>query len=266
MLIEVNRRWHLKATATLWPYAVKMVSDALNNTPNVRDKMKRNPLQTFSNTELQLNKKHWAPFGCPAFVLDRKLQEGKRISKWEYRARIGIYLGRSPAYGRNVPLVLNCDTGHVSPQFHIRLDPTYKSIDSSIGHKWINKAGLDAKEREVGRVKAPTLTPLKRADIDPPRDGTSFKRRRLSAPRMPKDYVVDVSPDTNDDAPALTLNQFNMNPPSDETVESPQAPEGEGGRTWTLTRHRHRPTLIINLVATTQQLEGAMKAMVHHHN
>ena len=228
MLIEVNRRWHLKAAAVLWPYTIKMASDVLNNTPNVRSKMRRTPMQTFSNTEVQPNQKHWAPFGCPAFVLDRKLQEGKRISKWEYRARIGIYLGRSPAYGRNVSLILNRETGHVSPQFHIRLDPTYKSIDSSIGHKWVSKAGLSAKECEAGQVETPPLTPSKHANTNPHREGTS-KRRRLSAPKMPEDYVVDVSPDTNDDAQASTLNHIENNPPSDEGVDPPHASEGEEG-------------------------------------
>jgi hypothetical protein len=41
------------------------------------------------------------------------------IPKWEPRARMGIYVGHSPARASNVALILNPRTGHVSPQFHI---------------------------------------------------------------------------------------------------------------------------------------------------
>ena len=41
--------------------------------------------------------------------------------------------------------------------------------------------------------------------------------------------MVDVSPDTNDDAQASTLNHIDINPPSDEGVEPPHASEGEEG-------------------------------------
>ena len=78
MLIEVHQCWDVKATASLWPYAIRMASDSLNNTPNLRDKMKRTPLQTFSNTECQPNKKHWAPFGWKKY-----LKYGVfRVKKW----------------------------------------------------------------------------------------------------------------------------------------------------------------------------------------
>jgi hypothetical protein len=40
------------------------------------------------------------------------------IPKWEPHARMGIYVGRSPAHASNVALILDPRTGHVSPQFH----------------------------------------------------------------------------------------------------------------------------------------------------
>ena len=85
-------------------------------------------------------------------------------------------------------------------------------------HKWVSKAGLDAKESKVGQVEALPLTPLKRAEVNLPRDGSSNKRRRLSAPKMPEEIDVDVSPDISSDALASTLNQLHNIPPSDEGV------------------------------------------------
>ena len=96
-------------------------------------------------------------------------------------------------------LILNKDTGHASFQFHVRLDPTYKSIDKNLVHKWVSKTGLDAKESKVGQVETLSLTPLKRAEVNPPRDGSSNKRRRLSAPKMPEEIDFDVSPDISSD-------------------------------------------------------------------
>ena len=46
-----------------------MANDKLNQTPNMSDDTKRSPLQTFSNSEVQVNPKHWVPFGCPGCVL-----------------------------------------------------------------------------------------------------------------------------------------------------------------------------------------------------
>ena len=74
------------------------------------------------------NKKHWKPFGCPVSVLDESLQTGTPFSKWKQRARVGIYLGQSPIHNRNVALVLNRNTGHVSPQFHVKFDSSFQTV------------------------------------------------------------------------------------------------------------------------------------------
>ena len=75
-----------------------------------------------------INEKHWKPFGCPVFVLDEQLQSGRPYQKWKQRARVGIYLGQSPIHNRNVALVLHRNTGHVSPQFHVKFDPSFHTV------------------------------------------------------------------------------------------------------------------------------------------
>jgi hypothetical protein len=44
------------------------------------------------------------------------------------RARVGIYLGKSPRHARNVGLVLDPMTGMVSPQFQLRFDNAFETI------------------------------------------------------------------------------------------------------------------------------------------
>jgi hypothetical protein len=50
------------------------------------------------------------------------------IPKWEPHARMGIYVGCSPACASNVALILNPRTGHVSPQFHIVFDEDFTMV------------------------------------------------------------------------------------------------------------------------------------------
>ena len=77
---------------------------------------------------VNINKKHWKPFGCPVYILDESLQTGKPFNKWKQRARVGIYLGQSPIHNRNVALVLNRNTGHLSPQFHVQFDSSFQTV------------------------------------------------------------------------------------------------------------------------------------------
>ena len=58
-------------------------------------------------------------WGSPLYVLDPKLQDGKKIPKWEKRSTTGILMGFSPAHSSTVSLALNINTGSVTPQFHV---------------------------------------------------------------------------------------------------------------------------------------------------
>ena len=153
MLIHQNKRWSMPGTVHLWPYALRMANDAINETPNLKDKIGRSPLQLFSKTKIQLHEKHWIPFGCPTFVLNSKLQSGNIYNKWEPRARVGIYLGRSPNHGRNIALVLDRVTGLVSPQFHVKFDKGFQTVKQDrFDTLWQMKAGL------LGTNKKPVIT------------------------------------------------------------------------------------------------------------
>ena len=47
----------------------------------------------------------------------------------ERRARAGVYLGHSPTHTGNVALVLNLQTGHVSPQYHLVFDDGFTTVE-----------------------------------------------------------------------------------------------------------------------------------------
>ena len=88
----------------------------------------KSPTQLFTKTMVNINKKHWKSFFCPIYILDESLQTGKPFNKWKQRTRVGIYLGQSPIHNRNVTLVLHHNTGHVSPQFHVKFDSSFQTV------------------------------------------------------------------------------------------------------------------------------------------
>jgi hypothetical protein len=60
---------------------------------------------------------------------DSRLQTNpKGVPKWDPRAWLGIYLGRSPTHAGNVALVLNPKTGLVSPQYHVVFDDEFTTV------------------------------------------------------------------------------------------------------------------------------------------
>ena len=69
--------------------------------------------------------------GCPVFVLDPKLQDGKKIPKWNRRSRLGQFLGFSDEHSSLVANVQNLSTGFVSPQFHVVFDDLFQTVFSS---------------------------------------------------------------------------------------------------------------------------------------
>jgi hypothetical protein len=69
-------------------------------------------------------------FGCPVYVLDAALQDRKKIPKWNPQARLGLFLGFSDLHSSQVPLVLDIESGHISPQLHAIFDDKFETIDS----------------------------------------------------------------------------------------------------------------------------------------
>ena len=149
MLIHANKRWPTTVNAYLWPYAIRMANDLYNATPDL--KRKHTPIEAFSGTKVTMNPNHWSHFGCPVYVLDSDLQERKKINKWQYRARVGCYLGQSPQHARTVALVLSLTTGLVSPQFHVQMDTNFQTMKQSFGaippkSEWMAKCHFEKEQ------------------------------------------------------------------------------------------------------------------------
>jgi hypothetical protein len=153
MLIHAHYCWPKAVNTHLWPYAIRYRNDALNATPNMQHLEERIPENVLTNTHTVVaNPKHWHHFGAPMYVLARPLQAAENIiHKWKGRSTIGLYLGRSPQHARKVALVLNLKTGHVSPQYHVKIDSTSQTL-KDIGNLmplifWQIKSGYELDKR-----------------------------------------------------------------------------------------------------------------------
>ena len=154
MLIHAAKRWPDCITANLWPYALRQANEIINNSPNMQSKNKETSLEAFTKTKVSINLKHFQPFGCPVYVLDKELQLGNPYNKWKETSKVGIYLGMSPQHGKNVALVLSKETGLVSPQFHVKFDMMFHTVEQGkYLSKWQTKAGF-TKEVNGANAKA----------------------------------------------------------------------------------------------------------------
>ena len=127
MMIDAACKWPGKVTTALWPFAVLLAVDIWNNVPRGEQGA---PIDTFSNHR-RSSTKDFHPFGCPVFILNRNLQNSKKIPRWDPCCHRGIYLGRSPNHADNVALVLNLTTGHITAQFHVVFDDNFETINST---------------------------------------------------------------------------------------------------------------------------------------
>ena len=110
--------------------ALRTANNILANTPRA-DADGQAPIELFSAGTAAASLRHYHPFRCPVYVLNDRMQSGIMGLKWEECARVGIYLGNSPIHVHNVALVLNTETGLVSPQFLVQFDDLFKTVKSA---------------------------------------------------------------------------------------------------------------------------------------
>ena len=114
----------------LWAFAVTHAAWLYNHMPN-RNLGWMSPLEIFTKTRSDhhdlLRTRVW---GCPAFVLHPKLQDGQKIPKFNRRGRMGQFLGFSDQHSSLVAMVRNLGTNFVSPQFHVVFDEKFTTIQN----------------------------------------------------------------------------------------------------------------------------------------
>jgi transposase InsO family protein len=145
ILLHAQRRWPDTINTHLWTYAIRAANDSRNYSPtNEHDICPMSRFCSSSSVPTIQNQHH---FGCPTYVLKKELQDHKKIRKWTDRTRVGINLGYSSRHALNVSLILNLQTGLVSPQYHCQYDDLFETTTGTQARsiptsQWQYKAGL----------------------------------------------------------------------------------------------------------------------------
>jgi len=139
-LLHAQLRWPEQTPSDLWPMAMQHSEHLLNVIPSAS-------LDGFSAEERfcrslkstdQLRELH--VWGCPAYVLEPTLQDGRKLPKWQPRSRRGQFVGWSPLHSSKVALVRNLVTGRISPQFHVVFDDWFETVhcaeDTDVPPEW----------------------------------------------------------------------------------------------------------------------------------
>ena len=130
MMMHAGIHWPEMAKASLWPMAVRYACYLWNHVPDPTTGL--SPSDLFTKTRWpQKNLHHCHVWGCPVYVLNKKLQDGMKLPKWEPRSQRYIYMGMSPKHAASVPLVLNVQTGAITPQYHVVFDDWFATVSDN---------------------------------------------------------------------------------------------------------------------------------------
>jgi len=152
LLLHAQRRWPDAINTHLWTYAIRAANDSRNYAPtNEHD---TSPMSRFCATSSVPTIQNQHHFGCPTYVLKKELQDHKKIRVWSERTRVGINLGYSSRHALNVSLILNLQTGLVSPQNHCYYDDRFETTTGTQARsipmsQWQYKAGLSSEKPEL---------------------------------------------------------------------------------------------------------------------
>ena len=86
MMLQQAIMWPDRADLRHWPFAMDHAAFLWNNLPKEGGKLL--PLELYTGTIMQdyTPITHAHVWGCPVYVLDPKLQDGKKLPKWDPRA------------------------------------------------------------------------------------------------------------------------------------------------------------------------------------
>ena len=127
MMLHAAIHWPAVSDTRLWPMAVDQAVYLYNHVPDETTGLA--PIDLFARIRWPQSKFHdLHVWGCPVYVLDNTIVDGKKLPRWKPRSKRTIYVGHSPKHASTVPLVLNPDTGAIATAFHVVFDDWFATI------------------------------------------------------------------------------------------------------------------------------------------
>jgi hypothetical protein len=130
LLVHATTKWPAVINEEFWPFTVRHAC-AFHNA-SVHSETNQIPHYAFTGEQPPCSMSGFCVFGCPVFVLDKRLQDGDSVSKWKARSWTGVYIGNSAQHAGTVPLIYNPQTTHVTPQYHITFDDAFMTVSGGV--------------------------------------------------------------------------------------------------------------------------------------
>jgi hypothetical protein len=129
MMLHAAIHWPEAMSLDLWPFAVNYAVYLWNHMP--RPDTKLAPIELYHSTKLDHEVIRSARvWGCPVYVLDPTIQDGKKLPRWMPKSRRGQFVGRSKSHAGTVGLIRNLKTGSITTQFHVVYDDWFTTVSS----------------------------------------------------------------------------------------------------------------------------------------
>jgi hypothetical protein len=204
MMLHSAIHWPDQADATLWPMAVTHAVFLWNHIPDLKTGL--SPSDLFTKSRWPQQRFHdLHVWGCPVYVLNKTISDGKKIPKWEPRSTRMKYMGLSPKHASSVPLVLNPATGSLSAQFHAVFDDWFATISATVDQlpdlnsdEWAKMFGDSAYQYPLDDEE---LAKLQSASADVDKDDEAAASRaaehRLYNPIIVKPLAIPLPPESS---------------------------------------------------------------------
>jgi hypothetical protein len=131
MMLHSAVHWPDVADATLWPMAVSHAIFLHNHVPDLSTGLC--PSDVFTKSRWEQRKYHdLHVWGCPVYALEKTIVDGKKLPRWKPRSIRCVNMGLSKKHASTVPLVLNPETGYITPQYHIVFDDWFATVATNV--------------------------------------------------------------------------------------------------------------------------------------
>lgn len=134
MMLHSAIHWPEVSDTKLWPLAVQHAVFLFNHVPSEANSGV-SPADIFTKSRWPHARFHdLHVWGCPVYVLNKKITDGKKLPRWSVRSTRQMYMGVSAKHATSVPLCLNLETGSVTAQFHVVFDDLFSTVTSATSH------------------------------------------------------------------------------------------------------------------------------------
>jgi hypothetical protein len=130
MLMHGATHWPDVIESSLWPMAVSHAIFIWNRMPDPTNGL--SPIDVFTRSRYEHRRFHdLHVWGCPMYVLDKRLSDGTSIPRWKPRSQRMAYMGTSPRHAANSPMALNPESGAIRQQWNVVFDDWYATVTST---------------------------------------------------------------------------------------------------------------------------------------